>query len=75
MVRSKSVVRAGGANEAFTMSVKNKLHLKCRSALSTRSISSPSIYYCLIHDTEEEQNLIILCIISFLLFKKKSLNV
>ena len=67
MVRSKSVFRAGGANEALTMSVKNKLDLKCRSALSTRSISSHSIY-CLIHNTEEEQKLIILCIISFLFF-------
>ena len=69
------MVRAGGANEAFTMSVKNKLDLKCSSALSTRSVSSPSICYCVIYNTEEEQNLIILCIISFLLFKKKSRNV
>ena len=75
MVRSKSVVRAGGANEAFTMSVKNKLDLKCRSALSTRSVSSPSIYYCLIYNTEEEQNLIILCIISFFFSRKKPRNV
>ena len=67
MVRSKSVVRAGGANEAFTMSV-IFFYLKCRSALSTRSVSSPSIYYCLIHNTEEEQNLIILCIISIFFF-------
>ena len=72
------MVKAGGANEAFTMSVKNKLDLKRRSALITRSISSPSIYYCPIHNTEEEQNFIILCIISSFsssFFQEKSRNV
>ena len=54
MVRSKSVVRAGGANEAFTMSVK-KFDLKCSSALSTRSVSSSSIYYCLIHNLQKKK--------------------